>query len=178
MKVYTKTGDDGSTSLLGGKRVSKDDLRIECYGTVDELNSHVGKLSVLSDKKQSLIQNIQNTLFDIGSLLASENPEEWNLTKVPQSKIDRLEVDMDLMNESLPALTNFVLPGGNEASAEAHICRCVCRRAERRVVTLAEDEKIDKEIIEYLNRLSDWFFVLSRYILAEAGLTDSIWSKE
>ncbi len=175
MKIYTKTGDQGQTSLLGGERLSKDELRIECYGTVDELNSHLGKLSTLTDHRAELLHGIQNRLFDIGSVLACKDPKAWNLQGVNADDISALETDMDRMNEELPALTNFVIPGGDEAAAEAHIARCVCRRAERRIVSLSAEEEVAGEIVQYLNRLSDWCFVFSRYIMLQANVTERIW---
>lgn len=178
MKVYTKTGDDGSTGLLGGSRVSKQDLRIECYGTVDELNSHLGLLSVWTNYKEERLREIQDLLFNIGSLLASKDPDAWKLPRVQDEHISLLEEEMDQMNADLPDLKNFVLPGGTQASAQAHISRCVCRRAERRCVALIEEEKIDQEIIKYLNRLSDWLFVYSRAVLHLEGYPDRVWNSK
>ena len=176
MKVYTKTGDDGKTSLIGGERVFKYDLRLESYGTVDELNAQLGVLGTQVPAEFSpYLTRIQNELFHIGSLLASPNPEEFGLTDLPTSCIVRLEDEMDAFSENLPKLTNFILPGGSQASAIAHVCRCVCRRAERRVVALSSEEDISEVLIKYLNRLSDWFFVFARFANHRAGIKDVIW---
>lgn len=178
MKIYTKTGDTGQTALFGGKRLPKDDLRIEAYGTVDELNSHVGLLrdSGLSSTAQSTLLEIQDRLFTIGSLLASD-PEKDNL-QVPQisdEDVQRLESEMDEMNEDLPEMRSFLLPGGHPAVSQCHIVRCVCRRAERRAVSLAAVSPVKPIIIQYLNRLSDYFFVLSRSIAVQKNAVESPW---
>jgi len=174
MKIYTRTGDDGSTSLLGGTRVQKDDLRLECYGTVDELNAQLGMISVLLSDLE-LIRRVQSTLFDIGSVLAAEDPAQWNLPGADADDIALLESDIDKMEQSLPDLKNFVLPGGTDLSARCHVARCVCRRAERRLVTWSEEAEIDPLLIHYLNRLSDWLFVLSRSVLHASGAEDVLW---
>lgn len=173
MKVYTKKGDDGSTGLIGGTRVSKNDVRIEAYGTVDELNSWIGLVrdqGALADYKQELIY-IQETLFTIGSHLAAD-PEKnkMQLPEVHESAISDLEKSIDTMEEALEPMKNFVLPGGNASVSQIHITRCVCRRAERMVISLSQTAQIDPILVRYLNRLSDYFFVLSRRInLAEKG---------
>lgn len=173
MKVYTKKGDDGTTGLIGGTRVSKDDIRIEAYGTVDELNSWIGLVrdqAPLLDRKAELIV-IQETLFSIGSHLAAD-PEKnrMQLPEIEACKIGDLEKSIDLMEEALAPMKNFVLPGGNETVSQIHITRCVSRRAERRVISLANTTQIDPLIIGYLNRLSDYLFVLSRRInLSQEG---------
>lgn len=167
MKIYTKTGDKGETSLLGGTRVAKHDLRIEAYGTVDELNAWVG---LLSDKAAAhlnvpLMQQIQENLLVIGSQLAMERDDLP--FSVPQLQVDAekaLEVEMDRMDETLPSLKNFILPGGHECVSYAHLARTVCRRAERRVAALWHEENKGADAIVYLNRLSDFFFTLSRYL--------------
>jgi cob(I)alamin adenosyltransferase len=168
LKIYTKTGDAGTTSLIGGTKVSKSHLRIESYGTVDELNSHIGLLSDQFPDEHSLVilKEIQDHLFTIGSSLACD-PDREPLMKIPDLKetdITLLENEIDRMNEVLPAMKNFILPGGHVAVSQGHICRCVCRRAERLCVNLKEhDGFVDPLVIKYLNRLSDYFFVLSRY---------------
>ena len=165
MKVYTKTGDDGTTGLFGGARVPKHHIRIESYGTVDELNSYIGLVrhrDIDPIAKETLAE-IQDRLFTIGSILASD-PSKTNLV-VPdlhESDIEFLEKEMDRMNETLPEMRSFVLPGGNDTVSFCHIARCVCRRAERLTVLLNEKEKISPVVIKYLNRLSDYLFVLSR----------------
>lgn len=167
MKVYTRKGDDGSTGLIGGTRVSKDDIRIEAYGTVDELNSWLGLIrdqEAASEYKTELVE-IQEHLFSIGSHLASDpNKGRMALPEVPESAVSRLEQGIDEMEATLEPMTNFVLPGGHEAVSKIHIARCVCRRAERRVITLSKNAQIDPLLIRYLNRLSDYLFVLSRRV--------------
>lgn len=178
MKIYTKTGDSGQTALFGGKRLPKDDLRIESYGTVDELNSHIGLLrdSGLTEEDQSMLIDIQDRLFTIGSLLASD-PDKNNLQvpHVAENDVTELEKEIDRMNENLPEMRSFVLPGGHRAVSQCHVTRCVCRRAERRVVSLSASADIDPLIIQYLNRLSDYLFVLSRWIAAQKKAIETPW---
>ena len=172
MKIYTKTGDKGKTSLLGGTRVSKAHERIEAYGTVDELNSAIGVLrSTPSDHNEFLLE-IQHILFNIGSILATEREVKFELKQVEPSDVEKLEKEMDRLNESLPPLKEFVLPGGSLANGHAHMCRSICRRAERRVVQL---EDVPELLVKYLNRLSDYFFMLSRALLHEAGREEIKW---
>jgi len=165
MKIYTKKGDKGETSLLGGTRVKKSNIRIESYGTVDELNSWLGLIrdqNISSDTKKFLIQ-IQDRLFTIGSHLASDpNKKGIKIPDIKEEDIVALEKQIDKMNEVLPEMKNFVLPGGHTTVSYCHIARCVCRRAERCAVNLASKEKVEDIIIKYLNRLSDYLFVLSR----------------
>lgn len=166
MKIYTKTGDEGTTSLFGGRRIAKDDLRIEAYGTVDELNSFIGLLlaSIQDDGQQAVLTEVQNRLFTIGAALATD-PNNSNVSSdIHDHDIERLEREMDNMDQLLSPLRNFILPGGDIAISNAHVCRTVCRRAERRVITLASESTVDKKIVIYLNRLSDYFFILSRYL--------------
>lgn len=167
MKIYTKGGDKGQTSLYGGRRISKDDIRIESYGTIDELNSHVGHLISLLpvdiDQTKLLIE-IQNRLFTIGSNLASDPQKNLPVPDLNEEDIVKLENAMDNMDSSLPPLTAFVLPGGSAANSVAHVCRTVARRSERRMVSLAAVEEVNPILIKYINRLSDYFFVISRYI--------------
>jgi cob(I)alamin adenosyltransferase len=168
LKIYTKTGDLGKTSLIGGTKVPKSHLRIETYGTVDELNSHIGLVSdLLTDQHSKVIlKEIQDRLFTIGSSLACD-PEKEPLMKMPdlkESDIVLLEKEIDAMNEVLPPMKFFVLPGGHVAISTTHVTRCVCRRAERLCVNMQEHELfVDPLVIKYLNRLSDYLFVLSRY---------------
>jgi cob(I)alamin adenosyltransferase len=168
-KIYTKTGDKGKTSLIGGTKVAKSHIRIEAYGTVDELNSYIGLLGDKIDDvpSKNMIKEIQDRLFTIGSSLACD-PDKETLMKIPDLKetdITLLEDEMDRMNEVLPLMRAFILPGGHETVSTAHVVRCVCRRAERHCVLLQESETfIDPLIIKYLNRLSDYLFVLARYI--------------
>jgi cob(I)alamin adenosyltransferase len=179
MKIYTRTGDQGSTGLLGGTRVGKDHLRIECYGTVDELNSHVGLYTDLSiGDHVELMATIQYNLFTIGSRLACSGEEEAERFKLPtitDADIAALEAAMDTMDADLEPMRNFILPGGHPAISQAHICRTVCRRAERRVVELAATEAVPEVLIRYLNRLSDLFFVVARHEGHARGVADRPW---
>jgi cob(I)alamin adenosyltransferase len=169
LKIYTKTGDLGKTSLIGGTKVPKSHLRIETYGTVDELNSHIGLVSDLLTEQHSkdILKEIQDRLFTIGSSLACD-PEKEPLMKMPdlkESDIVLLEKEIDAMNDVLPPMKFFVLPGGHVAISTTHVTRCVCRRAERLCVNMQEHELfVDPLVIKYLNRLSDYLFVLSRYV--------------
>ncbi len=176
MKIYTKTGDKGETSLLGGTRVSKAHAKLEAYGTVDELNSSLGIVAAGNTLHQQKVLHIQHLLFNIGSLLAVEREVSFELPSITDDDITWLEKEMDAMNEHLPALKNFILPGGSTLSAHAHLSRCICRRAERRVVAL-NDEKYNL-VVQYLNRLSDYLFVLSRDILHQEGINEVIWQKK
>lgn len=178
-KIYTKTGDKGNTSLIGGTKVPKSHLRIEAYGTVDELNSYVGLCRDLTSDKTSgdLLGEIQDRLFTIGSSLACD-PEKETKLKIPDLKdsdVTVLEKAMDSMNETLPPMKNFILPGGHPTVAHMHIARCICRRAERCVVRLSFETEAPPIVIQYLNRLSDYFFVLARYEAHLAGATEIPW---
>lgn len=178
MKIYTKTGDKGHTSLIGGKRIPKNHIRIEAYGTVDELNSYIGLIrdqtSSISDNL--ILKEIQDRLFTIGAVLAAD-PEKVNqkLPDLLNSDIEVLETEIDKINDYLPALKHFILPGGDVLISHCHIARCVCRRAERAVVRLAADSMVDEKVIIYLNRLSDYFFILSRKIAFELKIVENIW---
>ncbi|MDQ3142098.1 MAG: cob(I)yrinic acid a,c-diamide adenosyltransferase [Bacteroidota bacterium] len=178
MKIYTKTGDEGNTSLFGGRRISKDDLRIEAYGTVDELNANIGLLSAyfIEEKLTSEFLNIQNDLFVLGSHLAADpNKQNLAIPKLENSHIESLEHSIDFMDASMNPLRSFILPGGTMAISQAHICRTICRRAERRVVSLHQQESIYPLLIIYLNRLSDYFFTVARYIAHLEGVEDIPW---
>lgn len=179
MKIYTRTGDKGDTGLLGGTRVPKDHLRIEAYGTVDELNSHLGLLRDLSaPHHEGLIVAIQHTLFAIGSRLASSSEEEADRFQVPpvgDDEIEHLEQTMDRLDADLEPMRNFILPGGHPAVSQAHVCRTVCRRAERRVVQLATHEAVPATLIRYLNRLSDLLFVLARHLGKLHNVQETPW---
>lgn len=177
MKIYTRKGDKGQTSLIGGNRVSKTHVRIEAYGTVDELNSVLGVIrdtAEYSSVDQFLI-NIQNLLFTIGSELASAPDSKMVVPMLEEHHIEELEKEMDRMNEHLPELKNFIIPGGDLASSHCHVARCVCRRAERRVVALAEETEVDEKIIRYLNRLSDYLFTLARYFTHRHNGEETVW---
>ncbi|MFM7006548.1 MAG: cob(I)yrinic acid a,c-diamide adenosyltransferase [Flavobacteriales bacterium] len=179
MKIYTKKGDQGSTGLIGGTRVSKGDVRIEAYGTIDELNSYIGLLTTLGlDLRYcAQLQEIQDRLFTIGSHLAAD-PEKakMQLPDLLQSDIEKLEHWMDTMDAALAPLTAFILPGGHSASAHAHVARCICRRAERMAVTLDELEAVEAVVLAYLNRLSDYLFVLARKINHDNGASEHTWT--
>ncbi|MFT6998117.1 MAG: cob(I)alamin adenosyltransferase [Cryomorphaceae bacterium] len=178
MKIYTKTGDEGKTSLLGGSRVAKYHLRIESYGTVDELNTAVGMLRSLelSTGIAEVLIEIQNKLFTIGSQLASEPGEpKFKIPKLLGEDTVYLETKIDEMEEELPVMRNFVLPGGHPSVAQAHVARCICRRAERIVLHLKDESEVPTEIPIYLNRLSDFFFVLSRKLAKDLGADEIPW---
>ena len=168
MKIYTKTGDKGTTSLIGGTKVSKAHLRIEAYGTVDELNSYIGLCKDLlrDNDNNAILQEIQDRLFTIGAALACD-PEKETKMKIPDLKeedISLLEQEIDKMDKQLPPMKSFILPGGHPTVSHIHISRCICRRAERCCVRLeAEQNEVEPIIIKYLNRLSDYLFVLARY---------------
>ncbi len=178
MKIYTKTGDQGTTSLLGGTRVPKHHLRIEAYGTLDELNSWVGTIrsAMLYQESIPVLNQIQNDLFNIGSHLATDPSK--NKVKLPDfnsNSISILENEIDKMDADLPALTNFILPGGSSLVGQIHITRCVCRRAERLITHLAELENVDPIFIQYINRLSDYFFTLGRREALAQGAEEILW---
>lgn len=181
MKIYTKTGDSGQTSLIGGTRVDKNHIRIEAYGTIDELNSWIGLLATVRTE-ENLVQSlkaVQDVLFTIGSNLASD-PEKskMKLPEIRESQVAELEAEMDEMDNQLPALANFILPGGHTHNAWAHIARCVCRRAERQTVSLSLHAPVESIIIRYLNRLSDYLFVLARYITWVEKSQEIVWKPE
>lgn len=177
VKIYTKTGDKGETSLLGGKRVSKDDIRIESYGTVDELNAHIGLLiSELSNEKMiNHLQNIQSLLFTVGSYLASESDDHPSLPILDDSYVKDLESAIDQMDKELDPMTSFILPSGSKAISQSHVCRTVCRRAERRIIAAEINTDYSSLIIMIINRLSDYFFVLGRMIAKKEGVNDVPW---
>lgn len=180
IKIYTKTGDKGKTSLIGGTKVPKNHLRIEAYGTVDELNSFIGLLndSVHNSGVHQILREIQDRLFTIGSTLATD-PEKKVSMKIPlleEQDVLLLEKEMDEMNKNLPPMKSFVLPGGHPTVSIAHICRCVCRRAERCTVNLQETgTSMDPLVVKYLNRLSDYFFVLTRWLCRELKSEEILW---
>lgn len=178
MEIYTKTGDEGFTSLIGGTRVPKYHLRIESYGTVDELNSYIGLIrgQEIDVHDGSVLKEIQYCLFVIGAALAAD-PERSNL-KIPdlhQQDIELLETEMDRMNEMLPPLKHFILPGGNNAVSFCHLARCVCRRAERITVELAENSFVEEKVKIYLNRLSDYLFMLARKTGFDKNIPEHTW---
>jgi len=182
MKIYTRTGDDGTTGLIGGTRVKKYNIRLESYGTIDELNSYMGYIrSMQADKVvDNVLETIQNKLFVIGANLATEESITLIKKRLPCKKddIELLEREMDRMNESLPELRNFILPGGSQVSSVCHVARTVCRRAERRIVELADSHDVDDILIKYVNRLSDYLFVLSRYLNMAQKSPEILWQPE
>jgi len=188
MKIYTKTGDKGTTSLFGGTRVPKHHIRIESYGTVDELNAHIG---LIKDQKieahtKEILNRVQDRLFTIGSTLATEpekaslksGKERLRIPKISEEDIILLEKEMDLMNDALPEMTHFVLPGGHQSVSFCHIARCVCRRAERMSTALYETSPFDEMVIKYLNRLSDYLFVLARKLSKDLNAEEIQWIPE
>ncbi|SFA59380.1 cob(I)alamin adenosyltransferase [Pedobacter suwonensis] len=178
MKIYTKTGDKGQTSLIGGTRVPKYHLRIEVYGTVDELNSYIGLIMCqdIDNYDQQLLKEIQDRLFTIGASLAADpDKSKMKIPDLHDADIALLEKEMDLMNENLPDLKHFVLPGGNTVISYCHIARCICRRAERLAVALAENSFVDEHVTIYLNRLSDYLFVLARKLTVYFNAEENIW---
>jgi len=176
MKIYTKTGDDGSTGLFGGKRLSKDDIRIEAYGTVDELNAFVGLLADhLAPHARVFLRQVQIFLSNIGSYLATA-PQHGSPVALPNEiDLTSLENEIDKLESALPPLKNFILPGGHPSISYAHMCRTICRRAERRVITLGKQAQVDAQVVVYLNRLSDYLFVLARSIGANLGIPEVLW---
>lgn len=187
-RVYTRSGDDGLTALLGGQRVPKDHPRVEAYGCLDELNALVGlcRAALASDAAlparprkalEARLIAVQNRLFDCGSVLAAPDGKAWKNMPLPgAADIRALEKSMDAMNVDLPALASFVLPGGSASNAWLHHARTACRRAERRAVSLARTERVPPTIIRYLNRLSDWFFVAARHVAAQTGTPETLWT--
>lgn len=176
-RIYTKTGDAGETSLFGGRRLSKDHLRIDAYGTVDELNSFLGLVSDVLEEEANrvLVRQIQSRLFDMGASLASD-PEKFSSgPTLRESDIVSLEEAIDRMDAALPPLKNFILPGGHLSVSYCHLARCVCRRAERLVVALARTEPVDEIVVKYLNRLSDFLFILARYQGFALGIPEVLW---
>jgi cob(I)alamin adenosyltransferase len=177
MKIYTKTGDAGKTDLFGGKRLSKDELRIETYGTVDELNACIGLFRdhLTDEATRADLLTVQHRLFSIGSALASDPENPMLPLDLVEADLVFLESAIDRMDESLEPLRNFILPTGHPAISYAHLARTVCRRAERRAVALAGQESVDPLILRYLNRLSDYFFIAARYVAKLHRLPEVIW---
>jgi cob(I)alamin adenosyltransferase len=185
MKIYTKTGDKGTTALFGGTRVPKHHIRIESYGTVDELNSHIGLLrdQDIDTHYKDILINIQDKLFTVGAVLATDpekailksGKERLNIPKISNEDIELLEHEIDNMNSQLPQMTHFVLPGGHQTVSFCHIARCVCRRAERLASALNELEPFQAEVLTYLNRLSDYLFVLARKLSKDLQADEVKW---
>lgn len=189
MKIYTKTGDKGTTALIGGTRVPKHHIRIESYGTVDELNSNIGLIRSqpeIDPRTKEILIHIQNRLFTLGATLATDpekavlksGKERLNIPRIKEEDVSLLENEIDRMNTDLPPITHFVLPGGNNIVAFCHIARCVCRRTERITTHLAENEAVDATVIQYLNRLSDYLFVLARKLTHSTKAEEIKWIPE
>lgn len=181
MKIYTKKGDQGSTSLIGGTRVPKNHIKIEAYGTVDELNSWLGVLKDMISQNfyKNFIEDIQNQLFNIGSLLAEDKQKsQMKLPNIEEKIIQEMENNIDHLDSILPPLKNFVLPGGNLGNSFAHVARCVCRRAERNVVELSQIEEVNPIILQFLNRLSDWLFVFARFMSYINHTPETLWKPQ
>ena len=178
-KVYTRTGDKGQTSIIGGIRVSKACERLEAYGTVDELSSHLGLLAALlpDGNDKDMIIRIQNNLFNVCTNLATDQSQTplYDSAKLPEGEIELLEKEVDRMMKLLPERQGFILPGGTQAAAQAHVCRTVCRRAERRIVALSEVAQISLETQQYVNRLSDYLFVLAKIINFNENKSEIVW---
>lgn len=185
MKVYTKTGDKGTTALFGGTRVPKHHIRIESYGTVDELNSHIGLIrdQAISEHHRKLLIEIQDRLFVVGAILATAPDKEvlksgkqrLNIMRISEEDITALENEIDSIDAALPPMTHFILPGGHPTVSYCHIARCVCRRAERLSSQLNEVEPIDELVLKYLNRLSDYLFMLARKLSSELNVDEVKW---
>lgn len=182
MQIYTRTGDDGTTGLIGGSRVKKYDIRLEAYGTIDELNSYIGVIRSLQSDEHAdkVLEKIQNKLFVIGAHLASDDSDGMIKKRLPCGEADvvMLEKEMDQLFTILPQLSNFILPGGCQASSFCHVARTVCRRAERRIVELSEKSEVDSNLIKYINRLSDYLFVLSRKVSMDQKAPEILWSSD
>lgn len=178
-KVYTRTGDTGMTDLVGGVRIKKCDVRLEAYGTVDELSSHLGLMVSMMDdcEDRQLLLRIQNDLFNVGTHLATDQSQTplYDSAKLPEGEVERLEKAIDRINDELPGFQGFVLPGGTQAAAQCHVCRTVCRRAERRIDELMEEAAVGAEIIKFINRLSDYLFVLAKKINFNTGHSEILW---
>jgi cob(I)alamin adenosyltransferase len=179
-RIYTKTGDQGQTHLAGGQRVSKDSARIECYGTVDELNAFVGMAAISASESLPallpILRRVQHELFNLGSILATM-PEDVHpkQARITEAEVRQLEIEIDGMNADLAPLRSFVLPGGTRLNTELHACRTICRRAERLAVALGREEQIPAESVQYLNRLSDALFVWSRWVNHVLGVPEVLW---
>ncbi len=185
MKIYTKTGDKGTTALFGGSRVPKSHYRIEAYGTVDELNANIGLIAdqAIDKHTKDVLKDIQYNLFTLGAELATDpkkaklksGKDRLNISKLNDSHIEQLEKEIDKMNDDLPQMTHFILPGGHPTVSYCHLSRCVCRRAERRAAALYQEEAFDDAILQYLNRLSDYLFVLARKLTKDLNAEEIQW---
>ncbi|TNE52410.1 MAG: cob(I)yrinic acid a,c-diamide adenosyltransferase [Bacteroidetes bacterium] len=178
-RIYTKTGDAGETALFGGRRVPKSHLRVDAYGTVDELNAFIGLLydAVEDHAVRKFLHEVQHRLFSIGAYLATDPEQTSDISPdIFPADVQALEAGMDQMDATLPVLSNFILPGGHPPVSLSHVCRTVCRRAERLVVALQQQDPVEPVILQYLNRLSDYFFILARFLGHQAGIPEHIWT--
>ena len=180
--LYTRTGDQGTTSLVGGQRIKKNSARLEAYGTIDELSSALGMLGAdpdCPDEIKGQIRNVQNELFNIGGYLATapEEGQKPECASVTDAKLAELEGWIDALDEQTPKIRAFVLPGGSAPASKAHMARVICRRAERRILDLADTEYVDPAVVRYVNRLSDWLFAAARYLNFILGVDEVVWSK-
>ena len=181
MKIYTKKGDKGKTQLLGGSMVDKNHIKLECYGAIDELNAFIGNIydQAISAFHKEILFNIQNQLFNLGSIISFDGgKDKIKLPNITTQNIKMLEKAIDRMEECLPMLRNFILPSGHPTASKCHIARTVCRRAERNLIALSQEEEINNLHIQYLNRLSDYLFVLARAILKENNVKEIEWQKD
>lgn len=181
MKIYTKKGDKGKTQLLGGSMVAKNHEKLECYGTIDELNSFIGNIydDNINPPHKSILRKIQNQLFKLGSIISFDGEKgNMQLQNITHKDVEILEHSMDDIEEKLPTLDSFILPSGHPTASKCHIARTVCRRAERRLVTLGDTTEIDSIHVQYLNRLSDYLFMLARAILHENQASETKWQKD
>ena len=178
MKIYTRKGDSGQTSLIDGEIVNKHNLSVDAYGTIDELNSFLGLLKdyIKDDKIKDILNNIQIKLFSIGTILASgKNQNISAKVAIEKKDVEYVELEIDRLNKNLPELKNFIIPGGHKISSYSHVCRSICRRAERKISELNNKSSIDSNILAYINRLSDFFFVLSRFLKYSDNVSESHW---
>lgn len=178
MKIYTRKGDSGLTSLIDGDIVNKHNLSVDAYGTIDELNSFLGLLKdyIKDDKIKDILNKIQIKIFSIGSILASgKNKNISEKVKIEKKDVEYIELEIDRLNKDLPELKNFVIPGGHKTSSYSHVCRSICRRAERKISELNNKSSVDSNILAYVNRLSDFFFVLSRFLKYSDNVSESHW---
>lgn len=178
-KVYTRRGDQGVTSLVGGQRVKKSSIRLEAYGTVDELSAHLGLLATMlpEDHEYDMVERIQNCLFNVCTNLATDQSQTplYPSALLPEGEIELMEKEVDTITQLLPEKQGFILSGGTPAAAQAHVCRTVCRRAERRIVALSEEAVVSPEILQYVNRLSDYLFVLAKKLNFIEGKSEKVW---
>ncbi len=180
MKIYTKKGDSGYTQLLGGTKVLKCNDQIECYGTIDELNAFIGNIydQNINLHQNKVLKKIQNQLFNLGSIVAYDNTKQIKLPDFDAKNITLLENEIDLIEDKIPKLTTFILPSGHDIASKCHIARTICRRAERNIVKISKNRKEYLTYIKYLNRLSDYLFVLARFVIHSKGLSETKWEKD